>query len=87
MFAGKPLTQGQTRAMACSYLAQTTALAHKPILERLFGQYHTPLRCTGTRARRGAHACRTGWCARAEPTLRCRAGQGGGETVSCPCGR
>ena len=49
VFAGKPLTQGQTRAMACSYLAQTTALAHKPILERLFeAKYHTPLRCTGS---------------------------------------
>jgi hypothetical protein len=35
--------------MACSYLAQTTALAHKPILERLFeAKYHTPLRCTGS---------------------------------------
>ena len=49
VFAGKPLTQGQTRAMACSYLAQTTAPGHKPILERLFkAKYHTPLRCTGS---------------------------------------
>jgi len=49
---GRAVSEGETRAFACEYLATTTVEAHKPVLERLFvNKYHVPLRCTGKERR------------------------------------
>jgi len=57
---GRAVSEGETRAFACEYLATTTEEEHKPILERLFmHKYHEPLRCTG-RERRLLHTAGKG---------------------------